>query len=180
MKAAAAIASSPVAAARWYVVQTQHRGEAQAARELTSQAFEVFLPRYQKKCSHARKVTLVAAPLFPNYLFVRLDPQHQRWRSINGTRGVIRVIASRDGPMPVPDALIAVLRTRLDAHGFVTMSLRPGFAPGEAIRIRSGSFAESIGLFEGFRDHDRVAVLLELLGGKVRVVLDEVWVERAA
>lgn len=180
MKAAAAIAASPVAAARWYVVQTQFRGEAQAARELANQAFEVFLPRYQKKCRHARKVTLVAAPLFPNYLFVRLNPQRQRWRSINGTRGVIRVIASQDGPIPVPDALIAILHRRLDPQGFVTMSLRPNFVPGDAIRIRSGSFAEAIGLFDGFRDHDRIAVLLELLGGRVRVVLDEDLVEIAA
>lgn len=180
MKTLSMASTSSVPSARWYVVQTQHRCEAQAVRELTSQALEVFLPRYQKKCRHARKVTLVAAPLFPNYLFVRLDPQRQRWRSINGTRGVIRVIASQDGPIPVPDALIAVLRTRLDAHGFVTMSLRQDFAPGEAIRIRSGSFAEAIGLFDGFRDHDRIAVLLELLGGKVRVVLDGDLVERAA
>lgn len=180
MKAAVTIAASPVATARWYVVQTQFRGETQAARELANQAFEVFLPRYQKKCRHARKVSLVAAPLFPNYLFVRLDPPRQRWRSINGTRGVRRVIASQEGPIPVPDALIAVLRTRLDAQGFVMMSLRPDFAPGEVIRIRSGSFAEVIGLFDGFRDHDRVAVLLDLLGGRVRVVLDEDLVERAA
>lgn len=180
MKTHSMVSTPSVPSARWYVVQTQQRGEAHAARELANQAFEVFLPRYQKKCRHARKVTLVAAPLFPNYLFVRLDPQRQRWRSINGTRGVSRLIASQDGPIPVPDALIAVLRTRLDAQGFVTMSLRPDFAPGEAIRIRSGSFAEAIGLFDGFRDHDRVAVLLELLGGKVRVVLDEDLVERAA
>lgn len=180
MKALSTVPTSSVPSARWYVVQTQHRGEAQAARELANQAFEVFLPRYQKKCRHARKVTLVAAPLFPGYLFVYLDPQRQHWRSINGTRGVIRVIASQDGPIAVPDALIAMLRTRLDPQGFVTMSLRPDFAPGEAIRIRSGSFAEAIGLFDGFRDHDRVAVLLEFLGGKIRVVLDEDLVERAA
>jgi len=180
VKTLSMVPTSSVPSARWYVVQTQQRREAQAARELANQAFEVFLPRYQKKCRHTRKVTLVATPLFPNYLFVRLDPQRQRWRSINGTRGVIRVIASQDGPIPVPDALIAILHTRLDPQGFVTMSLRPDFVPGDAIRIRSGSFAEAVGLFDGFRDHDRIAVLLELLGGRVRVVLDEDLVEIAA
>lgn len=180
MKVAVDIAVSASAVARWYVVQTQFRREEQAAHELGNQAFEVLLPRYQKKCRHARKVTHVAAPLFPNYLFVRLDPQRQRWRSINGTRGVSRLIASQDGPTPVPDALIAMLRARFDAEGFVTMSQRPDFAPGEVLRIRSGSFADTMGLFDGFRDHDRVVVLLELLGGKVRVVLDEDLVERAA
>lgn len=180
MRAAATIPTSSESTARWYVVQTHHCSEAQAARELVNQQFEVFLPRYLKKCRHARRVTLVAAPLFPNYLFVRLDPSRQRWRSINGTRGVVRIIANETGPIPISDALVAGLRGRLDAQGFIAMTLRPDFAPGEAVRIRSGSFAETVGLFEGFRDHDRVAVLLELLGGKVRVVLEEDLVEKAA
>lgn len=173
-------ASPPESRARWYVVQTHHRGEVQATRELEKQAFEVFLPRYRKRCRHARKVTLVAAPLFPNYLFVRLDPSHQRWRSINGTRGVARIIAGANGPLPISDALVAGLRSRLDVQGFVAMAPRPDFVPGQAIRIRAGSFAETIGLFEGFRDHDRVTVLLKLLGGQVRVVLEEDLVEKAA
>lgn len=180
MTVAVATASSFVPGACWYVVQTHHQGELRAARELANQGFEVFLPRYEKKRRHARKVTLVAAPLFPGYLFVRLDPSQQRWRSINGTYGVVRVIACDGGPMPISEAVITGLRARLDARGYVEMSLRPDFAPGELIRVRSGSFVDSLGLFEGFRDQDRVAVLLELLGGKVRVVLGEDLVEKAA
>lgn len=167
-------------AARWYVVQTRHLSELRAAQELDNQGFETFLPRYLRKRSHARKVMLVAVPLFPGYLFVRLDPARQRWRAINGTFGVARLVAGENGPLPIPDAVVAGLRARLDEAGHVAISQRPDFAPGQVIRIRSGSFAETLGLFEGFRDQDRVAVLLELLGGKVRVLLDEEMVEKAA
>ncbi|MCO5090649.1 transcription termination/antitermination protein NusG [Bosea sp. (in: a-proteobacteria)] len=175
-----ATAVHSLAGARWYVVQTRHLSEMRAAQELANQGFEVFLPRYLRKRRHARKVSLVAAPLFPGYLFVSFDPARQRWRSINGTYGVARVIAGEDGPVPVASGIVGALRTRADAQGYIALSQRPGFVPGEAIRIRSGSFAETLGLFEGFRDQDRVAVLLELLGGKVRVVLDEDLVEKAA
>jgi transcriptional antiterminator RfaH len=166
--------------ARWYVVQTRHLSEQRAVQELESQGFETFLPRYLRKRRHARKVTLVAAPLFPGYLFVRLDPTRQRWRSINGTYGVVRLVAAESGPLPISDAVIDGLRKRLDEQGYIAISQRPDFVPGQVVRVRSGSFGETLGLFEGFRDQDRVAVLLELLGGKVRVLLDEDMVEKAA
>lgn len=174
------MAANAPAGASWYVVQTRHLCEMRAAQELANQGFKVFLPRYLRKRRHARKVSLVAAPLFPGYLFVSFDPARQRWRSINGTYGVARVIAGENGPVPVAGGIVTGLRARADEQGFIAMPQRPGFVPGEAIRIRSGSFAETLGLFEGFRDQDRVAVLLELLGSKVRVLLDEGMVEKAA
>ncbi|MGX5735301.1 transcription termination/antitermination NusG family protein [Bosea thiooxidans] len=172
--------ASSAAGAHWYVVQTRHLCEMRAAQELANQGFEVFLPRYLRKRRHARKVSFAPAPLFPGYLFVSLDPARQRWRSINGTFGVVRVIAGEDGPVPVAGGVVGGLKARADAQGLIAMSQRPSFVPGEIIRIRSGSFVETLGLFEGFRDQDRVAVLLELLGGQVRVVLGEELVEKAA
>lgn len=164
----------------WYVVQTRHLSEARAAQELANQGFEVFLPRYLKKRRHARKSTMVAVPLFPSYLFVAFDKERQRWRAVNGTYGVCRIIGGEDGPLPISGGVIAALRARLNAKGFIDLSARPDFVAGEVIRINSGSFADTLGLFEGFRDQDRVAVLLDLLGSKVRVVLGEELVEKAA
>lgn len=67
---------------RWYVVQTHINGEAKAANNLTRQGFGVYFPRYLKRRSHARRVDVVARPLFPRYLFVAIDLATQRWRSI--------------------------------------------------------------------------------------------------
>jgi transcriptional antiterminator RfaH len=38
--------------------------------------------------------------------------------------------------------------------------------------VLGGAFCDALGLFEGIRDQERVAILLDLLGRKVRVVLD--------
>ena len=65
----------------WYVVQTKVNAEAKAGRNLIRQGFEIYLPRYLKRRSHARKIEKVAAPLFPRYLFVSVDMAKQRWRS---------------------------------------------------------------------------------------------------
>ncbi len=45
------------------------------------------------------------------------------------------------------------------------------FAPGDKVRIVAGAFSDSLALVEGVSDQERVAVLLDLLGRKVRVLV---------
>ena len=158
---------------RWYVVQTQRHAESKAMGHLIRQGFAAYLPRYLKRRRHARKIETVAAPLFPRYLFVAVDMETQRWRSIHSTFGVSRLVCNGDEPAPVPPAVVAALQGREDAGGFVQLEQRPRFAPGERVRIVDGVFADSLGLFEGMADRERVAILLDLLGRKVRILLDE-------
>jgi transcriptional antiterminator RfaH len=158
---------------RWYVVQTQPHAESKAMGHLIRQGFAAYLPCYLKRRRHARKIETVAAPLFPRYLFVTVDMETQRWRSIHSTFGVSRLVCNGDDPAPVPPAVVAALKAREDAGGFVQLERRPRFAPGECVRIVDGVFADTLGLFEGMADRERVAILLDLLGRKVRVLLDE-------
>jgi transcriptional antiterminator RfaH len=159
--------------ARWYVVQTHGHTEAKALTHLVRQGFTAYLPRYLKRRRHARRIETVAAPLFPRYLFVTVDIMCQRWRSIHSTIGVARLVCNGDDPVPVADEVIETLRAREDEQGFVTLRQRPRFAVGEKVRVLDGVFADCLGLFDGMKDSDRVAVLLDLLGRKVRLVLDE-------
>jgi transcriptional antiterminator RfaH len=46
------------------------------------------------------------------------------------------------------------------------------FQPGDRIRMLDGAFADCLGLYEGSKDSERVAILLDLLGRKVRVMVD--------
>jgi transcriptional antiterminator RfaH len=157
---------------RWYVVQTRPRAEGKAVAHLARQGFETYLPRYLKKRRHARRVDTVLAPLFPRYLFVAVDMATQRWRSIGSTFGVMRLVCNGDGPAPIADDVIETLRSRGDEHGLVRLPTRPRFATGDKVRLVGGAFADCIGLFEGMKEIERVSVLLDLLGRKVRVLLD--------
>jgi len=157
---------------RWYVVQTHPHAEAKAAAHLVRQGFETYLPRYLKRRRHARQVDLIATPLFPRYLFVAVDMATQRWRSIHSTFGVARFVANGDAPAPVTDQVIDGLKRREDSGGFVKLETRAQFAPGQKIQVLNGVFETCLGLFEGIADHERVAILLNFLGRKVRVVLE--------
>ncbi|HLI99285.1 MAG TPA: transcriptional activator RfaH [Bradyrhizobium sp.] len=157
---------------RWYVVQTQINGETKAARNLLRQGYEIYLPRYLKRRRHARKLDFVAAPLFPRYMFVAIDMATQRWRAIQSTFGVSHLVTNGSEPALVPGDVVAGLKAREDAKGFVRMNVQPRFAHGDKVRVLAGAFMDSSGLFDGAGDHDRVAILLDMLGGKIRVHLD--------
>jgi transcriptional antiterminator RfaH len=75
-------------------------------------------------------------------------------------------------PAPVPGHVVALLKQREDAAGFIRLDRQPRFRVGDKIRVLDGLFSDCLGLYDGMPDCDRVAVLLDLLGRKVRVLLD--------
>ncbi len=162
----------------WCVVQTQPHAEARAASHLARQGFDVYLPRYQKRRRHARRVETVAAPLFPRYLFVAIAMASQRWRSIQSTVGVSRLVCNGDMPAAVRRGVVEDLKHR-EQGGLVLLEPRPRFALGEKVRVLNGVFANHLALFDGMADSERVAVLLEMLGRRVRVLIDDLSVTAA-
>ena len=164
---------------RWYVAQTQVHAELKALQHLKRQGFDVYLPRYLKQRRHARRVERVAAPVFSRYLFVSIDLTSQRWYSIRSTIGISRLIQQGERPVAVPDAIIAGLKSREDADGYVQLEQRPRFAPGDQVRISDGAFCDCLGLYDSINGTDRSAILLDLLGRKVRVILENNWIDAA-
>jgi transcriptional antiterminator RfaH len=157
---------------RWYVVQSQPHAERKAAAHLDRQGFQSYLPQFLKSRRHARRIETVTSPLFPSYLFVLVDTTAQRWRSIQSTVGVARLVCNGNMPAPVPEGVVSALKQREDERGFFRLEQRPLFKPGETVSVLHGAFASYLGLFERMTDRERVAILLDLLGRKVRVVLD--------
>jgi transcriptional antiterminator RfaH len=161
-----------ISSARWYVVQTQPNAERKAIIHLGRQGFTTYLPRYRKRRRHARRTEIVLAPLFPRYLFVSIDTEAQRWRSIQSTVGVAHLVCNGNAPTAVSHSVIEALRARESSDGIIDIDIRPRFARGDKVRVIDGAFGDSLGLFESRTDSERVAILLDLLGRKVRVVLD--------
>lgn len=162
-----------IAGGQWYVVQTKPCAENKALVNLERQGFKTYFPRYLKRRRHARRVDVVPAPMFPRYLFVMIDRATQGWHSIESTFGVVRLVRNGLEPAAVPVGIVEQLQTNADARGFMPIDLRPRFAPGDRVRVLDGAFASCVGLFDRPNDSERVAVLLELLGRKVRVILDQ-------
>lgn len=163
----------------WHVVQVHARSETKAQMHLSRQGFTTYLPRYLKRRRHARRVEIVPAPLYPSYLFVTFNRAIHRWRSIHSTVGVARLVCNGDVPAAIDNSVIDGLKSRENEQGFIQLERRPQFVAGDKVRVREGVFCDCLGLFESMGDRERVAILLELLGRKVRVVLDEEFVVAA-
>jgi transcriptional antiterminator RfaH len=149
---------------RWFAVRTQPHREAKAEQQLTNQNYRVFLPRFLKSRRHARKFETIWAPLFPGYLFIILDLTRDRWRSVNGTFGVDRILTRAGTPEPVPHGLVEQLLSAANP-----LDLKEG----QTVRVTAGPFADLLGRLATLDDSGRVRVLLNLLGGEVPVMLPE-------
>jgi transcription antitermination factor NusG len=166
----------PPVGKRWFVAQTLARREPLAALRLQAQGYEIFLPQMVKTVRHARKTRTVQVAVFPGYIFVALDLARDRWRSINGTIHVSRIITGETYPIPVPVKVIDALMSYQDENGICRFD--KDLKPGEKVRVVAGPFAEIVGRIASLDDKGRARILLEILGGEVMTTLDRSALER--
>jgi len=156
---------------RWFAVQCQAHREAFAATQLRAQGFTVFLPLRPKSWRHAHRLEIRLVPFFPGYLFLVLDLDQDRWRSVNGTIGVNRLVMAggETRPMPLPPGIIEALLCEADDRGW----LRPGgpLRIGQNVRILAGPFGDLVGELIELDENGRVRVLIELLGARIPAAL---------
>jgi transcriptional antiterminator RfaH len=155
----------------WACAQLQPQRERLALHCLALAGFEVYQPRLREhRMRHGRRVEL-QPPLFPGYAFVVVELQ---WRAAHYAPGVIRLVQNGGQPACVPDSVIAAIRAR-ERNGLV--GLAPPLRRGGPVKILHGPFRELVGLYADMKPHERVEVLLQLLGGQQRVTLPKGDVE---
>ena len=122
-----------------------------------------------KDVRHARQLRTVRAPLFPRYLFLILDPERDRWLSVQSTVGVSSLFTCDDRPIPVPEGIVETLIENTDEANLTLFS--SGLVAGQSVRILLGPFADFVGTLERLDDAGRVRVLLDMMGTAVPVAL---------
>ena len=85
----------------WYALQVRPRTERFTAQLLNQKGYEPFLPTYLRKRRWSDRVKVLSQPLFPGYLFCRLDPLVRL--PVLKTPGVISVVGVGKEPIPAPD-----------------------------------------------------------------------------
>lgn len=155
----------------WYVVHTKPRGETLAEVNLQRQAFETYLPWYKRVAKHRGTWKEIVEPLFPRYLFLRIDPTQQTVAPIRSTLGVTTLVTFGHRLMPVPDAVIDTLRENADAQTGAIAAPKHDLRKGQAVAITAGPFEGLEGIFDASSGEERVAILLNVLGKATRVVM---------
>lgn len=162
---------------RWYAVRALPLREHIAEIHLRRQGFGAFLPRIPRVARRRHRTETKLAPFFPGYLFVSLALTHDRWRSVNGTLGVQRLVSFGDRPAPAPVGLVEEMMRRTgDDH---VLQHDEQFAPGDRVRIVGGAFDGLVGTFVAAAEGDRVSILLGMLAREVAVKAPRVGVTAA-
>jgi len=177
-------------AAAWYVVATEPAKEYRVRDQLDREGWSVWLPECVMVRQHKRYAGLVSrlkGPLFPGYLFARLDLSVARWRILEDEDhrdvGVSRVLRLDERPRALPGADIERLRLLVEEDGGALIikagRLRRTLALGETLRVIDGPFAGFNGLYQSDKAKDRINILLDILGAPRVIAVAEAWVEPA-
>lgn len=156
------------AARRWFAVLTTPKHEKAAVKHLDFAGVETFLPTYESpRVWKNRQKVNVQLPLFPTYLFVRID--HQDRGKVLRAPGVRQLVGTRREALPLPDQEIEFLRNSLceqKAEPYL------GLVVGQRVRIKSGAMQGVEGCLIRKNSGWRFVLTVEIIHQHVAVEVD--------
>jgi transcription elongation factor/antiterminator RfaH len=161
---------------RWYVVETKPRQESLVDRRFRQAGIEVFLPLLRVRRRIGTKRLWVREPLFPGYLFCRIDLL-QSGKVARYSPGVKDFVKFGSMIPELSDEFIESLKEHCPG-GVATVS--KDYRAGQPVIIREGPLAGLQAIFQHkMNDEERIAILLEFLGRQTTIIVPAEIVEKA-
>jgi len=153
---------------RWYAVRVKSNRELIVANGIDHRGYEHFLPAYQTRRTWSDRVTEIESPLFPGYVFCRLNIQLRL--PILQTPGVVSFVEFGRTPLPVEDheieALQAIMKSGLPAAPW------PFLQAGQRVRMNGGPLRDIEGVLIEVKNRFRLVVSIALLQRSVAAEVD--------
>ena len=149
----------------WFVIYSKPQKEEFARCHLRQKGIEVFFPRLLLPRSSKKRNLVI--PLFPNYLFVRINLWSQYY-AVLWSPGVKNFVSFNNTPTPLDSAVAEYLVQGANAEGII--AAQSNLKVGQEVRIRGGSFDGLVGMLQDAPDaKGRVKVLMNLLNREIKV-----------
>jgi len=159
------------AAGQWFALRVKSRHEKAVAAMARNKGFEEFLPLCQSRRRWSDRLKSVEIPLFPGYVFCRLDPQ--RRLPLLTIPGVLHFVGTAKIPTPIEDVEIAAIQTAVRS-GALTEPW-PFLAVGQRVRIEDGPLAGLEGILAGTSQRQRLVVSVTILQCSISVAIERRW-----
>ena len=156
----------------WYAIHTKPRQETLAAENLRRQEFEIYLPRIKQAHRYRHQCRDTIEPLFPRYLFIRLDLGKDTISPIRSTRGVAKLVSFSGLPTTVPDTFINTLIQSADPDTELHHPDESLFEAGNIVSIVDGPLEGLEAIFKARDGETRAIILLKLLGKTQQLSID--------
>ena len=145
----------------WYLIRTKPGKERWVRDQLSPRLQEVFLPMLKARMPRWGRLAMSVAPLFPCYLFARLDLQ-ANYFEVKYLAGVTGLVSAGADPIVVPDLIVTEIRSR-GVNDVVEIREVP-FDSGQPVRVVEGPFRGFEAIFERYLSGtERVAILLNTI-----------------
>jgi transcription antitermination factor NusG len=160
----------------WYVIQTQSRREDKVETALARKGLEAFLPKVTYPSRRRDRKVILTAPLFPGYLFLRVELDPVTLHQVIKVNGIVRVLGN-GSPTPLAAEIVDSIR-------HIVSGERPYYTwryleKGRQVRVIDGPLAGTVGTIVDKKEKKRrLVVAVELFKRSVAVELDDDAVER--
>jgi len=156
----------------WFAIMARTGREKSSTLLLENAGYECLLPvsKYTRHWSDRKKE--VEVPLFPGYLFCRMDPCNRL--PVLMTPGVIQIVGAGKTLIPVQEEEIVAIQ-RVVRNGLVTMPW-PYLQVGQVARIEEGPLRGMTGIIVRIKSGMKLVLSVSLLQRSVAVEIDRSWI----
>jgi transcription antitermination factor NusG len=156
----------------WFALRVKSRSEKVVSTIARNKGFEEFLPLYQSRRRWSDRFKSVEMPLFPGYVFCRLNPEFRL--PLLTIPGVMGFVGIGKVPVAIEEAEIAAIQAAVGA-GLIAEPY-PFLEVGQKVRLAEGPLAGLEGWLVEVRKQQRLVVSVSMLRRSVAIEIDRQWV----
>ena len=159
----------------WFAILARTGKEKNATMLLENTGYECYLPVIKFTRQWSDRLKEIELPLFPGYLFCRMNP-HNRLPVLM-TPGVIQIVGIGKTPIPVEEQEIDAIQ-RVGKSGISLMPW-PYLQVGHVARIDDGPLRGMTGIVIRIKSGLKLVLSVSLLQRSIAVEIDRSWIGSA-
>lgn len=156
----------------WYAIHVRSHYEHLVSAGLRGRGYEDFLPLYRSQRNWSDRRKELDLPLFPGYVFCRLNVDHRQ--PVISVPGVVSILGLGRTPVSVPEEELAAVRRVIQA-GVMAVPW-PFLRTGERVLIERGPLVGVEGTLVEIKTRLRLVLSIELLQRSVAAEVDRAWI----
>jgi transcription termination/antitermination protein NusG len=158
----------------WYAVRVKPNYEKPVAAALRGKGLEEFLPLFRSKRKWSDRVKVMDLPLFPGYVFCRLNLEERM--PLITTPGFLYIVGVGKNPEPVDEAEIQAIQSVLRSGVGVTPW--PSLVVGQKVQLKHGPLRGLVGVLTRIAANQiRMYVSVTLLKRSISVEVAPDWIQ---
>jgi transcription antitermination factor NusG len=152
----------------WFAIWTRSRAEKMVHDQLARKTIESFLPTVPRWSRWKDRKKKIDWPLFPGYLFARVDPADTL--PVRKCTGVVSIVSFDGTPAPIPDFEIDGIRRLVESD--LQFDPCPFIREGMMVEVVHGPLRGVVGRLVRKGPHARLVLSVNLIAQAVSVTVD--------